>query len=258
MRIGALLLGLLSSFLVAGPATGPAAGAAAAPDELLRRSSTTTRYFSPNGDGTSDRARVVFRLDAPRLRDRPRARRRRDGGQAGRSGGPGGAAGTCGAGTVGASAGRVAPRRPLRVILRARGGESASRAVDQHRRRDQPRRRSAGPQPSDRLPRCDGGRETASRPPTSARASQSSNGCTAPTTATGRSGSRRGSWSWTRRREGSRTHQHQVPTRLLVDGTQRRGPSARARRLHPPGQGHRRSRQRAHDVDATSWCRTRS
>jgi hypothetical protein len=62
MRIGALLLGLLSSFLVAGPATGPAAGAAAAPDELLQLVDHDA-YFSPNGDGASDRARVVFRLN---------------------------------------------------------------------------------------------------------------------------------------------------------------------------------------------------
>jgi flagellar hook assembly protein FlgD len=61
MRIGALLLGLLSSLLVAGPATGPAAGAAAASDELLELVDHDA-YFSPNGDGTSDRARVFFRL----------------------------------------------------------------------------------------------------------------------------------------------------------------------------------------------------
>src|SRR6188472_343745 len=124
MRIGALLLGLLSSFLVAGPATGPA-GAAAAPDELLRLVDHDA-YFSPNGDGTSDRARVVFRLDHPayvtvlvRDGEGTAVRRAALGVQEarrhvwrwdGRS-----------------SAGRVLPDGRYRVILRAWGGEGTSR-----------------------------------------------------------------------------------------------------------------------------------
>ena len=56
------------------------------------------------------------------------------------------------------NAGRVLARRLLPRGPAGLGGERHDPAVDQRRRRDRARRRSAGPQPPDRLPRCDSGR----------------------------------------------------------------------------------------------------
>jgi len=127
MRIGALLLGLLSSFVMAGPATGPAAGAAGGADELLQIVDSDA-YFSPNGDGRSDRARVVFRLDhrafvSVLVRDRDGTLVRRAGlgvREAGRHGWRWDGRSTDG---------RVVPDGPYRVILRASGGERTARSL---------------------------------------------------------------------------------------------------------------------------------
>jgi hypothetical protein len=122
MRIGALLLGLFVSFVGVVPAAG-----AAPPQEDLLEIVYRDLYFSPNGDGISDRSRVRFRLEdrafvSVLVRDRDGRAVRRDAlGMLeahrhvwrwdGRS-----------------NAGRVLPDGPYRVILRARGDGDTSRA----------------------------------------------------------------------------------------------------------------------------------
>ena len=232
MRIGALLLGLLAAAR-GRTSLGPSRRQQrAAPDELLAARRRTTRTSRPtatapptarawsSGSTTAPYVTVLVRDGDGTAVRRVRSRESRRRGRHvwrwdGRS-----------------RRGRVLPDGRLRRHPARPGAASGtSRRVDQHRRRD----RAATPagwslSRPDRLPRCDSGRRQPSRTVYCARAAHEENACTAPTTATGRSGCTARSWSWTPTAQGSRRTSTEYTTRLLVGrhATPARPPLGRA------------------------------
>ena len=246
--------------------TGPAAGADAAPDELSEVLDHEPSGVLPERRRTRPTAPLsVFRLDGPRATSPSSCRRTTGRGQARRALGESWRpAGTCGAGTVASSNGRGARRRPLSSSCSGPGARDGmtgrpDRSVDRRVPADGGRLVLSR---LDRLPPGDGGRGQL-RAPTCASASQRGTAVrrllrrrsiTAHVQVRGRADRRR--------REGSRTLQHQVPhptSRGTARDAAGRPREPRRQLPHPPGQDHRPKRAtRATIRRRRSWCRTPS